>query len=51
MKDTTPSRGSKEKDSLVIQMFIESTRLVSDVVLDYTIATSIETIPYFSYLY
>jgi hypothetical protein len=51
MKGTTPSRGSKEKDPLVMQMFIESTTLVSDVVLDCTIAIGIETIPYFSHLY
>jgi hypothetical protein len=36
MRGTIPWRGARKKDPLFLQMFIESTTLVGDIVLDCT---------------
>lgn len=45
MHDSTPWRGAREKDPILIQMLIEATTNVADVVLDCTTSTGM--IPYF----
>jgi hypothetical protein len=48
MRGTIPWRGAREKDPLFLQMFIESTTLVGDIVLDCTASTGMNSIVYFS---
>ena len=39
MKESTPWRGAREKDPLLIQMLIESTTALGDLVMDCTAST------------
>jgi hypothetical protein len=39
MRGSTPWRGGKEKDPLLLQLLIESTTQVGDIVLDWTAST------------
>ena len=48
MQGATPWRGAREKDPFFLQMFIESTMLVGDIVLDYIASTYMHSIEYFS---
>jgi hypothetical protein len=48
MRGAIPWRGARKKDPLFFQMFIESTTLVGNIVLDYTASTGINSIVYFS---
>jgi hypothetical protein len=40
MKNSTPWRGGREKDPLLLQLLIESTMQVNNIVLDCTASTS-----------
>jgi hypothetical protein len=40
MKGSTPRRGDKEKDPFLLQLLIQSTMQISDIVLDCTASTS-----------
>jgi hypothetical protein len=40
MRDSTPWRGGREKDPVLLQFLIESTTQVGDIVLDCTASTS-----------
>jgi hypothetical protein len=42
MRSTIPWRGARKKDLLFLQMLIESTTQVGDVVVDYTASTGKE---------
>ena len=39
MRGTTPWRGCREKDPIFLQMLIDSTTQVGDIVLDCTVST------------
>jgi hypothetical protein len=39
MRDSTPWRGGREKDPLLLQLLIESTTQVGDIILDCTTST------------
>jgi hypothetical protein len=41
MRDSTPWRGGREKDPVLLQLLIESTTHVGDIVLDCTASTGI----------
>jgi hypothetical protein len=45
IRGTTPWRGCKEKDLLLLQTLIESTTLAGNIVLDCIVATSIGALP------
>ena len=47
MRGTTPWRGGREKDPILLQMLIESTTQFSDIVLDCTTSTSKDFLPNF----
>jgi hypothetical protein len=46
MQGAIPWRGAREKDSLFLQMFIESTTLSGDIALDCTASTCLNSFVY-----
>jgi hypothetical protein len=48
MRGAIPWRRTREKDPLFLQIFIESTTAVGDIVLDCTASTGMNSIVYFS---
>jgi hypothetical protein len=48
MRGAIPWRGARKKDPLFLQMFIESTTIVGDIVLDYTTSIGMNSSVYYS---
>jgi hypothetical protein len=48
MRGAIPWRGAREKDPLFFQMFIESTTLLGDIILDCIASIGMNSIIYFS---
>jgi hypothetical protein len=50
MRGSTPWRGGREKDPVLLQLLIESTTQVSDIVLDCTASTGIKFLVILSFV-
>jgi hypothetical protein len=50
MRGSTPWRGSREKDPVLLQLLIESTTHVDDIVLDYTASTGTKFLVILSFM-